>query len=163
MMDTTPGPWTVGDAFNVPVGPRDIPENAPSVWLDRLADGATGLELRFCSHLRRERIFADAHLIAAAPLMLKALRAVHSSGLSGGVGRLVARALALAMQRSREAPMSWRLGCEWEPIPDRCPECRAAVRPLTPTVLSVRYICGSYIDHNSLIDAEGEVSFTRKC
>ena len=75
----TPGPWTVSEMFNVPVGPDDMPEKAPSVWLDREADGATGLKLGFCSHVRRERIMADARLIAAAPDLYEALRALWVS------------------------------------------------------------------------------------
>lgn len=72
----TPGPWEISECFNVPVNDRDIPEKAPSVWLDRKADGATGLKLGFCSAARRERIFSDAHLIAAAPDLLAALSRV---------------------------------------------------------------------------------------
>ena len=70
----TPGPWNVSEMFNVPVGPGDYPEKAPTVWIDRKADGSTGLQLGFCSAMKRERILADARLIAKAPDMLEALR-----------------------------------------------------------------------------------------
>jgi len=58
--------------FNV-ITSEKAPSVAPSVWLDRLADGGTGLELGFTSCVPRERIVADAHLIAAAPQLLRAL------------------------------------------------------------------------------------------
>lgn len=66
----TPGPWNVSDVFNVPVGPGDIPEKAPSAWIDRAHDG---IGITFCAHLPRERILADQRLIASAPEMLEAL------------------------------------------------------------------------------------------
>jgi hypothetical protein len=71
MSDYTPGPWTVSDAFNVPVNDRDHPEKCPSVWLDRL-QGGTGLRLGFGSADKRERILADAQLIATSPELLEA-------------------------------------------------------------------------------------------
>lgn len=69
----TPGPWTVSQMFNVTTSEK-APSVAPSVWLDRLADGGTGLELGFTSCVPRERIVADANLIASAPQLLEALR-----------------------------------------------------------------------------------------
>jgi len=59
--------------YNVTTSEK-APSVAPSVWLDRLSDGGTGLELGFTSGVPRERIVADAHLIAAAPQLMEALR-----------------------------------------------------------------------------------------
>lgn len=115
MSKHTPGPWTYSEAFNVPVGPGDLPEKAPTVWLNR-DTVMDGIRIQFASSVPRERIFADAALIAAAPDLLEALEGILelATGLVpyDSVCRIIGEKARAAIAKARgEAgvPMSLRL------------------------------------------------------